>query len=104
MPAWKTKWRRGPWKRAAFSANRGANRSSSGSTLWRSASRRDPARPGNHQGIANAAAMGVLLVATQRRVGRHGPAVREIRARVRAADIVDAGELLLHRLGSQIER
>ena len=44
----------------------------------------------HHEGIADAAAMGVLLVAAQRRVRRHRPAVREIAVRVGPADVVDA--------------
>ena len=54
------------------------------------AARRDPLRPGDHQRIADAAAMGVLLVAAQRRVRRHRPALRKVGVGVRPADIVDA--------------
>ena len=43
--------------------------------------------------------MGVLLVAAQRRVRRHGPAVWEVRVAVRSADIIQARELLGQRLG-----
>src|SRR6202043_897879 len=58
----------------------------------------DALGPGHHQRIADAAPMGVLLVAAQRRVGGHRPAQREVGMRVRPADIVDARDLLLDRL------
>ena len=48
--------------------------------------------------------MGVLLVAAQRRVGRHRPAVREIVVRFRAADVVDLAHLFGDRLGAEIVR
>ena len=48
--------------------------------------------------------MGVLLVAAQRRVRRHRPAMREIAVGVGAADVVDAADFLRHRLGPEIER
>ncbi len=63
------------------------------------APRGDPRRPADHQRIADAAAVGVLLVAPQRRIRRHRPAQREVGMGVRPADVVDAGDLLLHRLG-----
>ena len=43
--------------------------------------------------------MGVLLVALQRRVGRHGPAPGEVAVGVRPADVVEPGQLGVHRLG-----
>ncbi len=48
--------------------------------------------------------MGVLLVAAQRRVRRHRPAMREIAVGVGPADIVDAADFLRHRLGAEVER
>ncbi len=66
--------------------------------------RRDPLRPRNDEGIADAAAMGILLVAAQRRVGRHRPAMRKIVVRVRTADIVDPPHLFRDRLGAEIIR
>ena len=68
------------------------------------AARRQRVRPGDHQRIANAAAMGVLLVAAQRRVRRHRPAMREVGVGVGAADVVDAPHLLRNRLGLEIVR
>ena len=68
------------------------------------APRLDSLRPRHHEGIADAAAMGVLLVAAQRRVRRHRPAMRKIAVRVRAADIVDPPQLFRHRLGTEIIR
>ena len=65
---------------------------------------RDPLRPGHDEGIADAAAMGVLLVAAQRRVRRHRPAMREIAVRVRPADVVDPAQLFRDRLGAEIIR
>ena len=65
---------------------------------------RDALGPRDHQRIADAAAMGVLLVAAQRRVGGHRPAMREIGVGVRPADVVDARHLLRHRLGTEIVR
>ena len=64
----------------------------------------DPLRPGHDEGIADAAAMGVLLVAAQRRVRRHRPAVREVAVRVRPADVVDPAQLFRDRLGTEIVR
>ena len=65
---------------------------------------RDPLRPGHHEGIADAAAMGVLLVAAQRRVRRHRPAMRKIAVRIRPADVVDPPQLFRDRLGPEIIR
>src|SRR5581483_12044212 len=65
--------------------------------------RLDPVRPRDHEGIADSAAMGVLLVAAQRRVRRHRPAVREIAVRVGPADVVDAADFFRDRLGAEIE-
>ena len=65
---------------------------------------RNPLRPMHHKGIADAAAMGVLLVAAQRRVRRHRPAMREIGVRVRPADIVDPAQLFGDRLRPEIIR
>ena len=65
---------------------------------------RDPLRPGHDEGIADAAAMGVLLVAPQRRVRRHRPAMREIGVGIRPADVVDPPQLFRHRLGTEIVR
>ncbi len=65
---------------------------------------RDFLRPGHDEGIADAAAMGVLLVAAQRRVRRHRPAMRKIAVRVRPADVVDPAQLFRHRLGTEIIR
>ena len=48
--------------------------------------------------------MGVLLVAPQRRVRRHRPAMREIAVRIRPADVVDPPQLFRHRLGTEIIR
>ena len=48
--------------------------------------------------------MGVLLVAAQRRVRRHRPAMREIAVGVGPADIVDAADFLRDRLGTEVER
>ena len=48
--------------------------------------------------------MGILLVAAQRRVGRHRPAMRKIGVGVRAADVVDAPQLFRDRLGAEIIR
>ncbi len=59
-------------------------------------------RPGDHQRVADAAAMGVLLVAAQRRVGGHRPAMREVRVRIRTADAVDARELFRHRFRAEV--
>ena len=53
------------------------------------AARLDPAWPVRHQRIADAAAMGVLLIALQGRVGRHGPAPGKVGMGVRTADIVE---------------
>ncbi len=66
------------------------------------APRRDSFAPGHHQRVADTAAMGVLLVAAQRRIGRHRPAPGEIGVRIGAADIVDAGDLLVQRLAPEI--
>ena len=66
------------------------------------AARGDALVPGHDQRIADAAAMGVLLVATQRRVGRHRPAPREVGVRVGAADVLDARDLLVQRFAAQI--
>ncbi len=59
---------------------------------------------GNTLSIADAAAVGILLVAAERGVRRHRPAEREIGMRVRPADIVDPRDLLLKRLGSLVVR
>src|SRR5262249_19009948 len=64
----------------------------------------DAVWPAHHEGIADAAAMGVLLVAAQRRVRRHRPAMREIGVRIGAADVVNATYLLRHRLRAEVER
>ena len=48
--------------------------------------------------------MGVLLVAAQRRVRRHRPAVRKVAVRVRPADIVDPAQLFRDRFGTEIVR
>ena len=64
----------------------------------------DPLRPRDHERIANAAAMGILLVAPQRRVGCHRPAQRKIRMSVRPADIVDALQFFRDRLRAKIIR
>ena len=66
------------------------------------ASRGDTLVPGHHQRIADTAAVRVLLVAAQRCVGRHRPAPGEVGMRVGAADIVDAGNLLVQRLAPEI--
>ena len=68
------------------------------------APRRDFLRPCHDEGIADAAAMGILLVAPQRRVRRHRPAMRKIAVRVRSADVVDPAQLFRHRLGTEIIR
>ena len=65
---------------------------------------RDAARPVQHQRITNAAAVRVLLVALQRRVGRHRPAMREVAVRVGATDVVDARDLLRQRFRPQVVR
>ena len=48
--------------------------------------------------------MGVLLVTPQRRVRRHGPAVREIAVRVGTADVVDPAYFLGERFRAEIIR
>ncbi len=58
--------------------------------------RRKALRPADDQWIADAAAMGVLLVAFQWRVGGHGPAMGEVGMGIGPADILDPCELLLH--------
>ena len=59
--------------------------------LWpHLAARRDALRPADDQRVADAAAVGVLLVAAQGRVRRHGPALRKVGVRVGPADVVDA--------------
>ena len=62
----------------------------------------DALAPGHDQRIADAAAVGVLLVAAQRRVGGHRPAQREVGMGVGPADVVDARDLLLDRLALQV--
>ena len=62
----------------------------------------DPFRPRNHQRIADAAAVGVLLIPAQRRVRGHGPAVREIAMAVRPADIFQPGDLFGQGFGLEI--
>ena len=49
--------------------------------------------PTDDQRIANAAAMGVLLVALERRIGRRRPAPGEVAVGVGPADVVDARQL-----------
>ncbi len=56
----------------------------------------DAVRPTGHQRVADAAAMGVLLVALEGGVRRHGPAPGEVGVGVGATDVVDAGDLLGH--------
>ena len=48
--------------------------------------------------------MGVLLVAAQRRVRRHRPAVRKVAVRIRSADVVDPPQLFRDRFGTEIVR
>jgi hypothetical protein len=60
--------------------------------------------PGHHQRIADAATVGVLLVAAQRRIGRHRPAMRKIAVGVGPADVVDASDLLGQRLAQEVVR
>ncbi len=48
--------------------------------------------------------MGVLLVAAQRRVRRHRPAVGKVAVRVRPADVVDPAQLFRDRFGTEIIR
>ena len=52
------------------------------------------ARGPDHERVADAAAVGVLLVPLERRVRRHRPPVGEVRVGVRAADVVEPLELL----------
>ena len=58
------------------------------------AARRQSLGPGDHQRVADAATMGVLLVAPQGRVGSHRPAQGKVGMSVGAADILDARDLL----------
>ncbi len=58
------------------------------------AARRDALRPRDHQRIADAAAVRVLLVAPEGRVRGHRPAVREVVAHLRAADVLETCEPL----------
>src|SRR3981189_2000662 len=67
-------------------------------------SRHDPLGPTYDQRITDAAAVRVLLVAPQRRVGGHGPTMREIRMRFRPTDLVDTRELLGKGLVARIAR
>ena len=67
-------------------------------------SRHNLLRPTHDQWIADAAAVRVLLVASQRCVGRHGPSMREIRMGFRAADLVDTRELLGKGFGARVAR
>ena len=66
------------------------------------AARRDARRPMKDQRIADPAAMGVLLVAAQRRICRHRPTHGEVRMGIRAADGVDARQFFRHDLGTKI--
>jgi hypothetical protein len=68
------------------------------------AARRDAARPGNDERVANPAAMRVKLVAPERRVRRHRPAERVVAVRVGPADRVDPRQLFGHRLAPQVAR
>ena len=68
------------------------------------APRNDPPRPGNHQRVADPATVGILLVAAQRRIGRHGPAQRVVGVGAGRPDILDARQLLGHRLGAKVAR
>ncbi len=61
-------------------------------------------RCAHDQRVADPPAVGVLLVALERSVRCHRPTVREVRMRVRAADVVDPGDLVGHRLGDHVER
>ena len=70
-----------------------------GEPLDHLAAAREALGPGDHQRVADAAAVGVLLVAAQRGVGGHGPAQREVRVAVRPADVLQARQFLLERLG-----
>ena len=60
--------------------------------------------PIDHQRIANASAMSVLLIPFQRRIRRHSPAMGKIAMSVRSANIIDTGNFLCHRFWAQIER
>src|SRR5216684_7825074 len=64
----------------------------------------DSLQPADNERIANTAPVRVLLVAPQRRVGRHSPAARVIRMRFGAADFVDACEFLREGLGPEVSR
>src|SRR3977135_3126068 len=67
-------------------------------------SRPDPLGPTYDQRITDAAAVRVLRGAPQRRVGGHGPTMREIRMRFRPTDLVDTCELLGKGLVASIAR
>src|ERR1700752_961173 len=64
----------------------------------------DPLRPADDERIANAAAVRILFVAAERRVGRHGPTQREIRVRLGPSDFIDARELLGEGFISEVAR
>src|SRR5262245_22677490 len=64
----------------------------------------DPLRPADDERIANAAAVRILLVAPERRVGRHGPTQREIRVRLGTSDFIDTRELLGEGFISEVAR
>src|SRR5258707_7692466 len=64
----------------------------------------DSLQPADNERTANTAPVRVLLVRPQRRVGRHGPAVRVIRMCFGAADFVDVCELLCEGFGPEVAR
>src|SRR5262249_38476229 len=54
--------------------------------------------------VADAAAVRVLLVAAERRVGRHRPTVRKVIVRLRPADVLEPRHLLRLELGPHVAR
>src|SRR5262252_1160950 len=66
--------------------------------------RGDALWPRDDEWVADSAAVRVLLVAAERRVRRHRPAVREVVVHLRTTDVLKAGELFRPELGAQIAR
>ena len=63
----------------------------------------DQLRIVDDQRVANAAAVGVLLVALERRVAGHRPAQGIVVVQVALADLVDVGEVLFQRVAHAVE-
>ena len=58
----------------------------------------DTPRPADDEWIANPTRVGVLLVALERRVGDRRPTQRVVVLRLRRANVVDAGQVVLEGL------